>query len=347
MISFLIIFLSSYFITALVPRKYLALPIILMAAIAMIRGNVGYDTCNYKQLFYEAKDSSIDLSFVEPGFLYLTKLVGYILDDSQAYLAIINIVEAVFLIKIAKQVRNWRLFLILYISCFYYAYFYSLLRQALATMLFVYAYALYLNGNKSIRRLVLLTPLIHLSVAPVLVLFPSYAKNVILIIISGLLLVNIGSIDVLGYLDITLLRRLTQAITGGSSLEQVISWHVYASYLLMLITVLISVRENYAKIAYVILVPVMMFADQFTNKAGRVGLVAMTCLLVYNAHNWRYYGIIKRMVILFYYIYSMYAMTIYPIINGHIVQEIYPERINTVTGEYHIWITNDKHLCPY
>jgi hypothetical protein len=319
-----------------------------MVVVAGLRGNVGYDTCDYKELYATmgALDYE-DIWYIEPGFLLVTWISRAICRNPQFFLCVMAAVQGALLYSIARRVRNPHVFLLFFLPVFYYPYFYSMIRQALATLILCFVYASYLRSG-SPAYISLLAPTIHLSTLPVLSLIKPIAKWVLFFFVLFLFIFLFKMDSIEGLVIYNYFAKVVNVLSGGYYVEHDVTWHVYLSYALMQIVIILTAGKWKDVIMYSFLITVMMVADIYFFKTGRVANVAITCLCVLHGNNWHLYRPSIKKIILVYYCYLALSMTVYPIVYGaERVQRPFAEQIRTQPGNYHLWLVNDKNLCPY
>jgi hypothetical protein len=319
-----------------------------LAVVAGLRGNVGYDTCNYKELYATMGDMDYEeIWYIEPGFVVLNLISNIFFNEPQIFLFLFAVAQGVLLYFIAKKIRNPSVFLILFISTFYYSFFLSMIRQGLATLILCFAYILSLRGD-SRWYISLLAPTLHISVLPVLVIIKPILKPVLILFALLLIIMLFGMDSMQGLSIYKYFHKAEYVFSGGYYVEHDVSWHVYLSYVLMLVVVILTAGKWQDVIIYTILIPVMMVADIYFFKSGRIANVALPCLCVLHGDNWHLYSPTVKKIALVYYFYLAFSMTAFPIIHGDgRVLGPLAEQVRTQAGNYHLWLFNNKDLCPY
>ena len=288
-------------------RDATLIPISILTIFPILRGNVGYDTCNYKDIYSQIGVVDYDdLSYLEPGFLVLATLLKLISDNSQFILISIGLMQGFVLYKISKSINNSKFFLLIFVAVFYYSYFYSLIRQALATLILSYAYAIYLKNGSRNYWLSFLSFGIHYSVLPVILLLRPTANQIAIVVVLIIALFTYDNNFFIGLADLAPIMKLDNTLQGVYNQDRAVSWHVYLSYLLMALVVITTVPGAVNILMYFIMIPVMMAADLYFFKSGRIALVAMTCLFVLHSNNWTSYRFSKKAITLVYYSYLIF-----------------------------------------
>jgi len=353
MILFLLIYIFAFLLIITCDKKYLFIPIVVISVLAGLRGNVGYDTCAYKKLYTSiGLLTYADLSYIEPSFYLFAWLCKLISKEPQFFLFIISVTQGVILFLVVRQVRNPRFFLLFFTALFYYPFFFSTIRQGLAMLILSFCYATYLRKGSltSVSFVSFVAPTFHVAVLPVLILIKPIAR-LVLAILAVVLYVTFFRMHALdGLIVYKYFAKLSVVLSGGYFIDTGIrvAWHVYLSFALTQAVIILTAGRWRNVVIYSFLIVVMMVADLYLFRTARVAVTAMLCLCVLHCHNWHLYSSSVKIIILVYYCYFVLSMTVYPIVYGdERTLTVFAEQITTQAGNYHLWLFNDKNLCPY
>ncbi|MGE5471036.1 MAG: EpsG family protein [Bacteroidota bacterium] len=112
--------------------------VLILGLVASIRGFVGTDTLSYHHQYnwiVDYSDSEYEGFRVEPAFYGLGKLIGYFGGNSYAYVFLIGVIQATFLVYLLLKIENPIVFLVFYVSAFYINFHFNILRAGSATLI--------------------------------------------------------------------------------------------------------------------------------------------------------------------------------------------------------------------
>lgn len=347
MTLFLIIFIILFLSIAARGFGSVLIPIIFLSIFAGIRGNVGYDTCAYKYLFSEALTG--DFPFIEPGFFALLWLFRHLTNEPQLFLMLIAVIQGMLVYFIAKQTPNKFLWLGIFTAVFYYSFFFSTLRNALASLLLVFSYSQYLNKRPINLFPAIAAPLIHYTSIVEFIIFPSIGLAIILVGAGVLLLPLEQLFDYITNDAIRIpLSKILNLTKGLYEVEAHSAWHALAAIVTTQFLIILTVKGWFNILVLSLATTGAAVADLYFGRIGRVQIFGLLALSLVYCHHWRSYcSMIKALILIVYFYYS-YAFTIYPITFGTLTQEAFAQSaIDSEPGNYHIWLFNNKSLCKY
>lgn len=347
----MLIFLFIYgFLLALIAARgfgTLVVPIFALSAFAGIRGNVGYDTCSYKEFFSEVLTG--DFQFIEPGFFAVTWLLRQLTDDPQIFLIFISCIQGILLYAIAKKTPNKFLWVGVFTFVFYYPFFYTTLRNGVAILLLGLAYVKFINRQPLAPLYAVASTLVHYSTLPALIVFPRIGMPVFFASL-GVFLLPVDQL--LQFINLPFLNfafwKFSNFKIGLYRVEVEPAWHVVAAIVLAQLSIMLTIKTWRNLSIFTILVTGFAIADFYYGRIGRVHIFGLFVLSLVQCRNWLEYNVLVKALVLAVYVYYSCSFTVYPIIAGSKVQELYAsEKINSEPGNYHTWFFNDKTLCQY
>jgi hypothetical protein len=347
MLIFLLIYIYIFIIIGARGFGTITTPIVALVIAAGIRGNVGYDTCEYKTIFSIALVD--ELSYIEPGFYGILWFMRQLTNEPQLFLMFIAVIQGILLYAIAKQVPNNFIWLGIFTAVFSYSFFFTTIRGGLAMLMLLLGYAKYLNKQPLSPFYAAISPLIHYSAFPSLIIFPKFLLPIISVILLVFLIsfYEIFQTFSIPFLDV-LLWKLLNFKSGLYGVDVAPAWHVVAAIAFAQLLIVLTVKGWRELIIFTILVSVTAVADFYFGRIGRVQIFGLLALSLLHSRDWREYRFFIKMLIIILYSYYSYSFTVYPILSGIKVQELHGEsKINSEPGNYHIWLFNDKNLCEY
>lgn len=349
MIAFFLIYMAIYCSVYVGRRNLIYIPIFVMVVVAGSRGNVGFDTCEYKEIFSTVDQN--DFPFIEPGFIALNSVFHSVVDSPQVFLLFLSFVEGLLLYIVARLSPNPRIFLSIFLGIFYYPLFFSTIRNGLGILIIGVGYAAYMAKRRWFWKPLLFAPFFHFTSLPALILFPRF----IYLILGGVILFlifevfGISSFIALG-MDGRMGVHIGKAMDifgGRSALNDRISLHVP----IMLGWVCIAIYLTTSGLTRYLLVGLVLIsgvADFFIGKVGRIGLFALFAWIIIISAQFRSYSATVRSFVAISLLYYGATFTLYPIIFGDTrIQARYGEYVRSEAGNYYIWLFNEKLQCPY
>lgn len=163
LVSGLILFAAK---TAPVQAKFLtAVVFLILILFAGLRGLVGADTLSYLMFYDQFQDAEVVASYLtkmEPIFVLLVAVHGYLVDSKFLYILTVSLLQAWILYLVFKQSSKRYYFLLFYVLLFYLNFHFNVTRAAIASMLFLLALT---SESKKVKFLTaILAPGFHVSV---------------------------------------------------------------------------------------------------------------------------------------------------------------------------------------
>lgn len=163
LVSGLILFAAK---TSPMQAKFLtAVVFLILILFAGLRGLVGSDTFSYLMFYDQFKDPGVVAGYLtkmEPVFLLLIAVHGYLLDSKFLYIFMVSLLQVWILYLVFKKSSRKYHFLFFYIILFYLNFHFNITRAAIASMLFLLALK---SESKNIKFLTaILAPGFHVSV---------------------------------------------------------------------------------------------------------------------------------------------------------------------------------------
>jgi hypothetical protein len=332
-------FALFYFIVVLTlhtKRLSSLIPIFIMILFASLRGNVGFDTCNYKE-FFDQIISGVDIVYLEPGIKILSYFVSYFTNNAQWFLFSFSLGQGILLHLICKRLKNVNLWLIFFLLVFYYPFFFSLLRNGTAVMLAGLAYLMWVKREKFYFIYLLMTPIFHISGV---VGFAILKFRYLALILLTFLIYYCGANDFL----IIQIDKIFDAINGNYINGN------YLSFIFLIINTIGIVVSTRGAIRFWLtffyVVPAIL--DIYFGLIGRLSLYPLFIWSIVLADNWKYLLNQSRLFVCLTLGFLAWQQTIYPIIHGDgKILGMYSDNIRTTAGNYHFFYFNDKTLCNY
>lgn len=115
--------------------------IMTLTLFSAVRGFNGTDTYSYHLMFSDNLSTPLleMIKNVEPLFAFILILISIITDNSFAFIAFISLIQGLIVVKLIKTSKQPILFLILYVSVFYFDFEFNILRAGTAILLLVLA----------------------------------------------------------------------------------------------------------------------------------------------------------------------------------------------------------------
>lgn len=159
-----LIFLAAK--TSPVQAKFLTIAVFLILILfAGLRGLVGADTLSYLMFYDQFQDPEVAASYLtkmEPIFVLLVAVHGYLIDSKFLYILMMSLLQAWVLYLVFKQSSKKYHFLLFYVLLFYLNFHFNITRAAIAAMLFLLALT---SESKKVKFLAaILAPGFHVSV---------------------------------------------------------------------------------------------------------------------------------------------------------------------------------------
>lgn len=318
---------------------------------AGLRGNVGYDTCDYKELFSESLVG--EYPYIEFGFLYFTKALALILPDAQLYLLVVSLVQGVILYNILKNSRNPRLLFIIFVCVFYYPFFFTTLRNGLAILIFGLTYVLSAKYRYYWVLPGIASTSIHFTAIPSLILIPRLARflpSLVAIFLCAFIFAGQSFVEDLGAaLDISNIHtsKLIHILDGAYAVDESPAIHRLLIIPIILVFMIMTIRGVYG-FFLVLFYFATAVSDLYIGLVGRLTLYSLFALFLHTVEYWHTFDFRSRLLLYLITAYFAFSNTIYPIALGdERILKVHAEKVRTTAGSYHLWIFNDRSLCQY
>lgn len=159
-----LIFLAAK--TSPVQARFLTILVFLILILfAGLRGLVGADTLSYLMFYDNFQDPEVAAGYLtkmEPIFVLLVAMHGYLLGSKFLYILMVSLLQAWILYLVFKQSSKRYYFLLFYVLLFYLNFHFNVTRAAIAAMLFLLALT---SESKKVKFLAaILAPGFHVSV---------------------------------------------------------------------------------------------------------------------------------------------------------------------------------------
>ena len=179
--------------------------IILLGAVASLRGYVGTDTYSYHLQFEQIKsqdnfDETVLL--IEPAFFAIGKFIQFIGGNSFVYVSFIGIMQTVLVIFILTKIKNPALFLLFYIATFYLEFHFNILRASTSSLIILISLLWIKEGGPRFYITLLASFLFHYAAIFVIVYVLLYRQFLNKKYVSAILLVLLLSIAIYGIITI-------------------------------------------------------------------------------------------------------------------------------------------------
>ena len=339
MTYFLLILILMLGVTAIIPRNLLWATVVLMTLFAGLRGNVGYDTCDYREIFVQSLNGP---TYGDVLFIYFVQLLRSFTDNSQIFLFTVAAMQGMFVYLIIRRLKRPREFLLIYILLFYYTFEFNILRNGLAILIVGYIYVNFLN-NQKVSAVILAAPLVHITTVFSALLFFPLRKYLTLILVTAVLIYN--SID-MNQIDV-FARMAAKAINifdGKYAQDTPTAWHVVLGILLVQVFLFEVFGRSINMVVFTLIITVFTVIDLYINMVGRVALTGYFCMAVYYSN--RVEQVLsdrKKILGLAILCYFAASMTLYPILFGD--QQAYHIDSRVSAGSYKFFEQVDLDRC--
>lgn len=339
MALFLVILACQTILIFVLPRSSLWLAVSALMVPAALRGNVGYDTCEYRQLFVNSLTD--DQTYIEPAFWAASALLRLVTDDSQAFLVLVSAAQGWLLYRICRSLRSPKLFLVSYQWILYYPFSYNILRNGLGALLvgllIVEAYR-----RRPVPKIGLVGPLVHAATLPGLILAPTTRRFAIWLVVPvvaiGFAVAQLGE----GGFVYTKAWKLVNIIQGDYNLDRLVAWHVYLSIGLGQIVIFTITKNSSERLVYTLIITGTSVAEFYFRTIGRISLVGYLGLLILLANRYPRYSPGSLAYIFFFLLWLAITNTGYPLLFG---DTRIRDDSRVTASEYHIVTRAEKLQC--
>jgi hypothetical protein len=300
-----IFFVIQILLVLILPNKLYILNIILLYIPVAIRGNIGFDTCAYRTIFYNIDDQYLNVEF---GYYYFNLLVAQFTENAQIIIIIISLIQGYLVYYICRNIKNQKIFLLMYILSLYYSFSYNILRFGLATLFLGSAYVM--SKSKIYKNINILLAIAFHSIGVMGILIYFRARSfLIFLIITGLVFLYFDPSQSAYYWKI---RNLLINI----DLDRDISYIVYLNILLSFLLVFMVKAPTNSVFLLLLCLPMPLIIDLYIPIVGRVYLVGILFIIILISNNWIIYSFSRKITILTLFIYIFLVNTGYIIFYG-------------------------------
>ena len=326
-----IFFIIQILLVLLLPNKLYILNIIILYLPVAIRGNVGFDTCAYRTIFYNIENQYLNIEF---GYYYINLFVSYFTENAQIIIIIISMMQGYLLYFICKNIKNQKIFLLMYTLSLYYSFSYNIIRFGLAAL---FLGAAYVKRKSTIYKYTNIAfALTFHSVGFIGILTNLRARFIlILLAIAGLFFFYFDPSHSVYYWKI-------KNLVNNSNFERDVSYIVYINILLSFILIFI-VKASVSRVLLLLLcLPFPLIVDLYIPLVGRVYLVGILFIIILISNNWTTYSSINKISILTLFLYIFIVNTGYFIVYGDEKVRVDPRG---TASTYSIFVEQDNIRC--
>jgi hypothetical protein len=127
-----------------------AMIVFFVALFAVLRGMVGTDTYSYHEMYinYREEDFFYGVSAIEPLFLVVIKLVGFLGGGSYVFVAIVGVVQVIALYWIVARSGSPAMLLAIYVSTYFLTFHFNIIRGGCAALFVACAFLCAKSENR-------------------------------------------------------------------------------------------------------------------------------------------------------------------------------------------------------